>query len=183
MASVWETRRNVAAGTGAAGRAAGRRVHPGGPPSPPWPRRRPTAPPTRQSSQALVLSPLGTPTLSSLSQFSQILICLSSDFLLIFFSRVPSSSTSFSSFSRFSSLGLSRCLYLDLNTHLLSSLYLGLGYTLCLFVSVSPWLLICAFGYGSPRLAPRDAAAFSSSCRPLLRSVRRGLGRGNLDCG
>lgn len=58
-------------------------------------------------------------------------------------------------------------LYLYLNTHPLSPLFVSdtLCVPLCGLVSVSWWLLVCVYGWGSRGLAYRDAAGFSTvSC-------------------
>lgn len=134
MESVWETRRNVAAGTAAAGRGAGRRVRPRDPASPVAPA--PPAPARRASLRALGLrrSPISRPRSILISLFSS-----------YFSSNTPFREAPFFLhlfllfFSFLFSLSLAPCLYLDLTIHPLSSLFVSdtLCASLCLFLSGS----------------------------------------------
>lgn len=177
MASVWETRRNVAAGTRAAGRGSRRRARPPGPPAPRAPRH-PCFPPRALASPAPQLAEPSRARSRPLSRFALLPIrsvprslfsnsnfsvfFLFSVLLIFLFAKPLCSSTPFFSFLFSSSLA--PCLYLDLNTHPLAPLFVWdtLSVPLCVRFSVSWWLLVGVSGCGSPGLAHRDAAGFSS---------------------
>lgn len=136
-------------------RGRARRREEGPPPGPPRPPRsrgrlRSSSPSVSSRSQSPSLSPLAPLLfLPPLCQFSQILISLFFfslfPFLLFVFASPLSSSTSFSSFSHFYSLqSLAQHLYLDLNSHPLSSLFVSdtLCASLCLCFLMAPSLCL-----------------------------------------
>lgn len=148
MASVWETRRNVAAGTGAAARGSRRRARPPGTPGtpaplatpPPGPSRPPRpAPPAPQlaepsRSRCPPLSPFALlpvrsvpQSLFSNSNFSVFFLF----FVLLIFLFVNPLRSSTSFFSFLFSLSLTPCLSLSRSKYPSSISSLCLGHTLC----------------------------------------------------